>query len=133
MKTSGPSPRSLAVTEVRSLHLLLHPCSAAGQYSPGNYYSLISTTSALFALLSHLFINNSKPQVWAATGKLLGLFYPKATGEKTFLQRWTATGGGSRETDVWLALQMGWKPPYHHFKTLTLLLFQEDRKHVPFP
>lgn len=84
MKTSGPSPRSLAVTEVRSLHLSLHPCSAAGQYSPGNYYSLIITTSALFALLSHLFINNSKPQAWAATGKLLGLFYPKSTGEKHF-------------------------------------------------
>lgn len=88
--------------------------------------------SALLTLLPHLFINSPEPQVWAATGKLLSLFYSKSTGEKYFCKCrlpcevvW--------ERHVWLALQMGWKIPHHHFKTLTLFLSQKDRKCVLFP
>lgn len=40
--------------------------------------------SQLFTLVPHLFINNPEPQVWAATGKLLGLLYSKSRGEKYF-------------------------------------------------
>lgn len=50
-----------------------------------------------------------------------------------FLQMQTTMWGGSRETDVWLALQMGWNIPHHHFKTLTLFLLQKDRKCILFP
>jgi len=64
--------------------------------------------------------------------KTVGFVLLQANRRKTFLQMQTATGGGLRETDVWLALQMGWKIPHHHLKTLTLFLSQ-DRKCALLP
>lgn len=84
IKNPGHTPRNMSVNKVGNLVLRL--CSAAGQHSPGNYCSFIFIISALFNLVAHLFINNPKPQVWAATGKLLGLFYSKSRGEKYFCQ-----------------------------------------------